>query len=136
MNYRNAVKFDEDYIDCEIEHPFYGWIPFTCYKYDKGTDIDVRSLYDRMESDPNLIILEKPIMSEEMIKKNYEDEIRHKRNILLSKYVDPLVSNPLRWNDISSEKKYRIVEYRRKLLDITKQPEFPYSVEWPDIPNI
>ena len=29
MEIRNAVKLDDDRIDCEINHPVYGWIPFT-----------------------------------------------------------------------------------------------------------
>jgi hypothetical protein len=136
MNYRNPVKIREDYIDCEIEHPKYGWIPFTCYKYDKGSNFDVFALYNRMINDPNLKILEPRKISEEEIVKHNSEVIRNKRNILLSKYVDPIVSNPLRWNDINPQKKYEIVEYRRKLLDITKQENFPYSVQWPSVPKI
>ena len=29
MNYRNAQFLADGRIDCEIEHPSYGWIPFT-----------------------------------------------------------------------------------------------------------
>ena len=28
-NYRNAKYIDTTRIDCEIEHPDYGWIPYT-----------------------------------------------------------------------------------------------------------
>lgn len=29
MNYRNPTANADGTIDCEIEHPIYGWIPFT-----------------------------------------------------------------------------------------------------------
>ena len=29
MNYRNPKMNDDGTIDCEIEHPVYGWVPFT-----------------------------------------------------------------------------------------------------------
>ena len=42
MNIRNAVRRSSEVIDCEIEHPVYGWIPFTATTYDveqSGRDI-------------------------------------------------------------------------------------------------
>ena len=53
MNYRNAKYIGDDRIDCEIEHPSYGWIPFTCDRNDAGALLDVVSLYDAMMADPN-----------------------------------------------------------------------------------
>ena len=29
MEFRNAVKTADGRVDCEINHPVYGWIPFT-----------------------------------------------------------------------------------------------------------
>jgi hypothetical protein len=52
MNYRNAKHLDGARIDCEIEHPDYGWIPFTCDPTDTGATIDVVALYDAMAADP------------------------------------------------------------------------------------
>ena len=42
MNIRNAVRRSADVIDCEIDHPVYGWIPFTAVATDveqSGRDI-------------------------------------------------------------------------------------------------
>jgi hypothetical protein len=42
MDIRNAVRRSAEVIDCEIEHPVYGWIPFTATTYDveqSGRDI-------------------------------------------------------------------------------------------------
>jgi hypothetical protein len=34
ISFRNVQKLDEDRFDCEIEHPQFGWIPFTADKND------------------------------------------------------------------------------------------------------
>jgi hypothetical protein len=51
MNYRNARHIANGLIDCEIEHPVYGWIPFTCDPTDTGAAFDVVSLFDAMAAD-------------------------------------------------------------------------------------
>lgn len=52
-------------------------------------------------------------------------EVRNLRNYYLEQYVDSIVSNPLRWNDLSTEEQDNIKNYRRYLLDITDQGGFP-----------
>jgi hypothetical protein len=52
MNYRNAKHLKGNRIDCEIEHPDHGWIPFTCDPTDTGATIDVVALFDAMAADP------------------------------------------------------------------------------------
>jgi hypothetical protein len=34
MNYKNAVYNSQGTIDCEVEHPDFGWIPFTASSND------------------------------------------------------------------------------------------------------
>jgi len=52
--YRNPTKTPynilnkEGYIDVEINHPTYGWIPFTLNENDTGSDIDVKKLYSKI----------------------------------------------------------------------------------------
>ena len=63
--------------------------------------------------------------------KIYEDEseydlarqntVREYRNYLLKEEVDPVVTNPLRWADLSEEEKILYTNYRKYLLDYTKQ---------------
>jgi hypothetical protein len=62
-------------------------------------------------------------------------EVREQRSYLLAAEVDPIVSNPLRWADLSAEKQAAWATYRRALLDITAQAGFPHSVEWPQKPE-
>ena len=41
--YKNAKKINEDGdIDCEINHPTHGWIPFTLNLKDTGSSVDIK----------------------------------------------------------------------------------------------
>lgn len=53
------------------------------------------------------------------------EKVRAKRNLYLEVYVDPIVSNPLRWADLSEQEQQDIANYRLYLLNIPEQPEFP-----------
>ena len=57
--------------------------------------------------------------------------VRSQRNHLLSGEVDRIVSNPLRWADMSTSKQDEVKAYRQALLDIPNQVGFPTSVTWP-----
>lgn len=48
-----------------------------------------------------------------------ETAVREVRNQYLVEYVDAVVSNPLRWADMSAEEQAQITDYRRYLLDYT-----------------
>ena len=48
-----------------------------------------------------------------------ETVIRAVRNQYLVEYVDAVVSNPLRWVDMSADEQTQITNYRRYLLDYT-----------------
>lgn len=61
--------------------------------------------------------------------------VRTKRDALLGKQVDPLVTNPLRWADLTAEKQAEWTQYRRDLLDITEQAGFPHNIVWPIKPE-
>lgn len=53
MKYRNAKANADGSFNCEIEHPGYGWIPFTARREDKGALFDVGGLIDAIEADPS-----------------------------------------------------------------------------------
>lgn len=61
-------------------------------------------------------------------------EVRGLRDFKLSNEVDPVVSNPLRWADLSSEEQTEVAAYRTALLDVPQQPGFPHNVTWPTPP--
>jgi hypothetical protein len=133
MNYRNA-KFcsDQVRIDCEIEHKEYGWIPFTCDPNDNdpGYSFDVREFYNKMISDGQV-----SYMTQDEIDKEFSNKARYVRNRRLVKQVDPIVTNPLRWSELSSKKQQEWANYRRSLLDLPEQEGWPHNIDWPTPPN-
>ena len=50
---------------------------------------------------------------------------REERDFLLTTVVDPVVTNPLRWEELSDAEKSKYRAYRLYLLDIPQQDEFP-----------
>lgn len=61
-------------------------------------------------------------------------DVRLFRDHLLHTSVDPIVSNPLRWADLTTQEQNAWSAYRTALLDITDQAGFPHSVTWPTKP--
>lgn len=54
MDYRNPAYNHRGTIDCEINHPVYGWIPFTADPDDTGAQFDVAALHAAILADPTL----------------------------------------------------------------------------------
>lgn len=53
------------------------------------------------------------------------EQVRNLRNDYLKEYVDPVVTNPLRWNDLSESEQSDYIEYRKYLLNIPQRADFP-----------
>ena len=62
------------------------------------------------------------------------ENIRMFRNELLVREVDPVVTNPLRWAELSSTEQQQWTDYRTALLDVPQQSGFPNEVVWPTKP--
>jgi hypothetical protein len=60
---------------------------------------------------------------------------RNERSIKLKTEVDPIMSNFIRWGEMTIEKQNEWIKYRRDLLDITEQENFPSVVIWPNPPS-
>ena len=54
------------------------------------------------------------------------NQIRAARDQKLRSQVDPIVSNPLRWNDMTEIQQQAWTDYRRALLDMPNDPAFPW----------
>lgn len=54
MEYRNAAFNHLGTIDCEINHPRYGWIPFTADPNDTGAEFDVAAFYSDILANGNV----------------------------------------------------------------------------------
>jgi len=61
-------------------------------------------------------------------------DARFLRNELLVSEVDPIVTNPLRWAELSSAVQQQWTDYRTALLDVPQQSGFPNQVNWPTKP--
>ena len=63
------------------------------------------------------------------------EAVRAERDNILATVVDPLVSNPLRWADLTSDKQAEWSQYRTDLLNVPQQAGFPHTVAWPTKPE-
>ena len=130
---RNAqsLQADNARIDVEINHPTHGWIPYTIDPADTDTTINNDELLELIGSDYAAYV---PPTQEEL-DAALAASIRGQRNRLLATEVDPLVTNPLRWADLTSDQQAAWTQYRRALLDITAQSGFPTDITWPTKPE-
>ncbi len=132
--YKNAKKINEKGdIDVEIKHPTYGWIPFSLNLDDKGSDINIKKLNDKIIAEKQVQEYQAP--AEDQIVAQKSIDVRATRDTLLRANVDPIVSNPLRWESLTEKKQDEWKEYRQKLLDISKQAKFPKVVVYPTKPD-
>ena len=97
---RNAVSLQADNLrmDVEIEHPDFGWIEYTLDPDDADETIDNAALLALIGS--NFAAYVAPTQAE--LDAEAAEIVRSERDFILSDIVDPLVSNPLRWADMTS----------------------------------
>ena len=129
QDFQNAAaqSLDGAIIDVDILHPVHGWIPYTIDPEDTGTSICNEALIALIGND----YIEYSI---ENHRARLAEDARIRRSLLL-KDIDAFVSNPLRWNELTKEKKSEWAEYRKSLLDITDQSGFPETISWPNKPE-
>lgn len=116
MNYRNAKYNAFGTIDCEIEHPVYGWIPFTADPDDVeplGAEV-----FNAAKSSATAYV-DPPVDPAALTA-----EARNKRNALLTESD---------WTQVADAPVDQAAwaTYRQALRDITAQAGFPTDVVWP-----
>lgn len=129
---RNAVSLQADNLrmEVEIDHPVHGWIPYHLDPDDDDTTVDNAEIMALIGSSFSPYVA--PTQAEIDAKAAYF--VRDERDFILSSVVDPIVTNPLRWADLTSAKQAEWTQYRTDLLDIPDQSGFPHSVTWPTEP--
>ena len=129
---RNAASMNaaNTCIDVEINHPDYGWIPYLLTDHDEDTTIDNDAVLSLIGTDFTAYVA--PTQAE--LDEDKAGQVRANRDNILSTVVDPLVSNPLRWADLTAAKQAEWSQYRTDLLGVPQQAGFPNTVTWPTKP--
>ena len=130
---RNAASLQADNLrmDVEINHPQHGWIPYTIDPADTDTTIDNDAVMALIGTDFAAYV--PPTQAE--LDAAAAAGVRGQRDGILATVVDPIVSNPLRWAEMSEAQQAEWSAYRTALLDITTQAGFPHNVTWPTKPG-
>ena len=129
---RNArsMNAENTCMDVEINHPEYGWIPYYLTTWDEDTTVDNNAVMALIGSDFEAYV--PPTQAE--LDADAAASVRARRDSILVNEVDPIVSNPLRWADLTTEEQNAWSAYRTALLDIPEQAGFPHNVAWPTKP--
>ncbi len=130
---RNAQSLNSDNtrMDVEINHPTYGWIPYTLDPSDTDTTVDNEAVMSLIGT--NFTSYVAPTQAD--LDAETALQVRSDRDYKLLTEVDPLVSNPLRWAELTSDKKTEWSQYRTNLLNLPQQSGFPNAITWPVKPN-
>jgi len=128
MNYRNAKYIDATRIDCEIEHPAHGWIPYTIDPADTDLTVNNNDLLAAMSTNGDVAAYVPPTQAE--LDAVLAEEVRSERNQLLYE-LDVVIANPLRWAELTTTEQTEVATYRTALLDVPQQTGFPQTVVWP-----
>tara|TARA_R110000764_G_scaffold238470_1_gene335667 strand:+ start:466 stop:888 length:423 start_codon:yes stop_codon:yes gene_type:complete len=129
---RNAALLQSDnlYMDVEINHPDYGWIPYTVDPADTDTTIDNDEVMALIGADFAAYVAP----TQEELDAALAAEIRADRDGRLAE-VDAVAGNALRWADLTSDKQAEWAVYRQALLDVPQQDGFPNDITWPTEPE-
>ena len=119
MNYRNAKYNGFGTIDCEIEHPVHGWIPFTA---DPNDVEPLGAEVFNAAKDSASAYVEPPVDL-----KALSTQARNKRNTLLTESD---------WTQVADSPVDQAawVTYRQALRDVPSQAGFPETIDWPTVP--
>lgn len=120
MNFRNAQYNQFGTIDCEINHPQFGWIPFTA---DPNDVEPIGAEVFNAAKGSAAPYVEPPIDLEQLAA-----EARSQRNSLLAQSD---------WTQVADAPVDQAAwaTYRQSLRDITEQSGFPEVIIWPTTPN-
>ena len=130
---RNARSLNSDNtsFDVEINHPEYSWIPYTLNPYDTDMTVDNSVLLELIGTDFEAYVA--PTQAE--LDAELASSLRVERNQKLAEEVDPVVTNPLRWAELTEAKQAEWTQYRTDLLNLPAQAGFPNTVTWPTKPT-
>tara|TARA_B110000908_G_C10041350_1_gene351975 strand:- start:296 stop:709 length:414 start_codon:yes stop_codon:yes gene_type:complete len=126
---RNAQSLNSENtaFDVEINHPEHGWIPYALNPDDTDMTVDNSVLLELIGSDYAAYVA--PSQAE--LDAELSANLRGQRDQKLANEVDPIVTNPLRWAELTEAEKAEWTQYRTDLLNLPEQSGFPNKVAWP-----
>jgi len=130
---RNAqsLNAENNAFEVEINHPELGWIPYGLTPNDTDNTVDNNVLLELIGSDYEAYVAP----TQEELDAELAASLRRQRNQRLAEEVDPIVTNPLRWAELTDVKQAEWTQYRTDLLNLPEQSGFPNSVTWPTKPE-
>ena len=129
---RNAASLQSDNLrmNVEINHPDYGWIPYTVDPADSDTTIDNNDVMALIGTDFAAYVA--PTQAE--LDAELAAEVRADRDGRLTE-VDAVAGNALRWAALNADTQAAWATYRQALLDVPQQDGFPNDITWPTEPT-
>lgn len=129
---RNAQSLNAENtrFDVEINHPEFGWIPYGLNPDDTDNTVDNSVLLGLIGTDFEAYVA--PTQAE--LDAELAAGLRSERDQKLAEEVDPIVSNNLRWNELTDAKQAEWTQYRTDLLNVPQQSGFPHNITWPTKP--
>lgn len=133
MKYRNAKHTENGSIDCEINHPKHGWIPFTASPDDD--EKHGRDLFEVITKDGNIAEYEPPVITDEQkwqsIRQQRDQKLSDTQWIMdrHSEQVAHGIQPTLTTTQIKA-----FAEYRQALRDLPQSVGNPDDVVWPENP--
>jgi hypothetical protein len=129
---RNATSLQADnlHMDVEINHPDYGWIPYTVDPADTDTTIDNDEVMALIGTDFAAYVAP----TQEELDAALAAEVRADRDDRLAE-VDAVAGNTLRWAALDADTQALWATYRQALLDVPQQAGFPNDITWPTEPE-
>ncbi len=130
---RNAQSLNAEntWFDVEINHPEHGWIPYGLHPDDTDMTVDNSVLLTLIGSDYAAYVA--PTQAE--LDAQLAANLRAQRDQKLAQEVDPVVTNLLRWAELTDAKQAEWTQYRTDLLNLPAQSGFPNTVTWPTKPT-
>ena len=126
-----SLNAENTAFEVEINHPEHGWIPYGLMPDDTDMTVDNSVLLKLIGSDYAAYVAP----TAEEITAELAASVRGQRDQKLVEEVDPIITNPLRWAELTDAKQAEWTQYRTDLLNLPEQSGFPNDITWPTKPS-
>lgn len=122
--YRNwKIKKDDYWADEQLQEE-YATVAEWCNNSQENTERTERFHIDEVEE--NGVSYYMVLCERELTEAELSAQVRSLRDMYLVQYVDPIVTNQLRWAELSEKEQQYYIDYRKYLLNIPQSEDFPH----------